>query len=530
MRIFKGLENIHAVIDRHESEWRREQGEEPSDKHPRVSLEESVRRRLTEPPVTEGSGKFSADRFLGGKTDPVKPEPETVPEPEATPEPEAVSEPEATLEPEATPELEATPEPEATSELEATPETEAMPEPEATPEPEAAPEPEATPEPETVTEESPARHSWLYNEVMKAVNQASGGSKDAKIIAVFIPVAQEGAEAREIPGDDTEAPGEGGNVQAVEIIRNKDGKHSQLYDEVMRAVNDAAGDSRKIVAVFVPLLQDGKEFEDLPADETVTLQPVSEEAVKIETVPEAEKEPEADFDLIPNIEAGNDPVVVEAFREIEENLDGENDTEAESKLVPPEEPDVPDIEPVTDDTGTEILADEPLDEPLPDVPDIEPAADDTETEILADEPLDEPLPDIEPATDDTETEIVADELTDEIAQLEQLPDLPDIPDIESEPESEIITEEAGPETEYDDADDVLQDGEPMVYQDIDAVGDDESEQEEITLPAELDDDEIVGGDEFDETLTEIHTATDEDDTIILDGDEEIELLPDPVKQ
>ena len=70
----------------------------------------------------------------------------------------------------------------------------------------------------------------------------------------------------------------------------------------------------------------------------------------------------------------------------------------------------------------------------------------------------------------------------------------------------------------------------MVYQDIDAVGDDESEQEEITLPAELDDDEIVGGDEFDETLTEIHTATDEDDTIILDGDEEIELLPDPVKQ
>ena len=145
MRIFKGLENIHAVIDRHESEWRREQGEEPSDKHPRVSLEESVRRRLTEPPVTEGSGKFSADRFLGGKTDPVKPEPETVPEPEATPEPEAVSEPEATLEPEATPELEATPEPEATSELEATPETEAMPEPEATPEPEAAPEPEATP-------------------------------------------------------------------------------------------------------------------------------------------------------------------------------------------------------------------------------------------------------------------------------------------------------------------------------------------------------------------------------------------------
>ena len=78
MRIFRGLENIHAVIDRHESEWRREQGEEPSERQPRVSLEETVRRRLTEQPVA-GSGKFSADRFLSGKTEPVKRKTETVP-------------------------------------------------------------------------------------------------------------------------------------------------------------------------------------------------------------------------------------------------------------------------------------------------------------------------------------------------------------------------------------------------------------------------------------------------------------------
>ena len=456
MRIFRGLENIHAVIDRHETEWLRDQGEEPTERHPRISLEETVRRRLTEQPG-EGSGKFSADRFLGGKTEAVKRE-------AVKPEPEIM--------------------------------------------------PEITPE----DSESDSRHSWLYNEVMKAVNKASGSRKDAKVIAVFVPVIQNTGTAKDIPADEAETfPEDSENAQAVEIIRNKDGKHSRLYDEVMKAVNDSAGDSRKIVAVFVPLVQNGKEFEDLPADETVTLPPVSEDAVKIETPPEnepeisapevipafieaetadtpeiePETEPElsADFDLIPEM-SEPDPVVIEALQEMEEKLETDNESEAvtsESESVP---------ETSEAETLTEIPADESVPETLPD---------EQEPEIIP-----EPVPDIMP--DEQEPEIITDE-------------------------SETVTETAEPEAENDseDDDDILQDGEPMVYENLDAVGQEDSAQEEITLPAELDDDEVVvDGGEFDESLTEIHTA-DEDDSVIIetDGDisldDEIELLPDTEK-
>ena len=454
MRIFRGLENIQAAIDRHESEWRKEQGEELTERHPRISLEEAVRRRIAEQPVTEGSGKFSADRFLGGNTKPVKHEPEA----ERIPEPEAVS-----IEPE--------------------------------------------------KPESSVRHSWLYNEVMKAVNHASAGKKDAKIIAVFIPVAQEGAEAREIPNDDAEFSGDGGNVQAVEIIRHKDGKHSRLYDEVMRAVNDSAEDGRKIVAVFVPLLQDGKEFEDLPADETVTLSAVSGDAVKIETAPE--NEPESVPEDLPAVTAPEDaeiPVLIPAAIETETETEITEDiTEPEPEILP-----APETEP-----APEVSAEFDL---IPEMKEPDPVV------IEALQEIEEKL--------DGETENPADESEPAIPEPETLPGIiteaePEtVPEIMTEPEPEIITEEAEPETEYDDVNDVLQDGEPMTFENIETIGSDEPEQEEITLPAELEDDEILDGGEFDESLTEIHTADDEDDTIILEGDDngEIELLPDPVKE
>ncbi|MBQ3454908.1 MAG: hypothetical protein IJG36_00595 [Synergistaceae bacterium] len=84
MRIFKGLENIHSVIDRHETEWRIEQGEDPERLNPE-SIEERVRRRLTAQPDS-GSGRFDENRFLKGNTKPVKQnetsEPVTPPESE----------------------------------------------------------------------------------------------------------------------------------------------------------------------------------------------------------------------------------------------------------------------------------------------------------------------------------------------------------------------------------------------------------------------------------------------------------------
>ena len=84
--------------------------------------------------------------------------------------------------------------------------------------------------------------------------------------------------------------------EAVEIIPQKDGRHSWLYNEVMKAIRDAAGDgtNTKVIAVFVPVVQNGREFEDLPVSAKVELSPVNEENVRIDVVeiPAVESEPE----------------------------------------------------------------------------------------------------------------------------------------------------------------------------------------------------------------------------------------------
>ena len=187
MRTFKGLENIHSVIDMHVAEWRKEQGE-PEEEISELSLEENVRRRLTTGmnPNT-GTGRFSADRFLGAK--PKKQKKFEAPEPKL----EEVEEIEADEEPE---------------------------------------------------------------------------------------------------------------VEIKSVIKHPDDKpHSWLYNEVVKAINDSAkglGKNTKIVAIFIPVVQNGKEFEDLPVNEIVTLPPVNEEAVKIEepeevTVDSIEAEPEPEI-------------------------------------------------------------------------------------------------------------------------------------------------------------------------------------------------------------------------------------------
>ena len=570
MRIFRGLENIHAVIDRHEAEWRKDNGEEPE--RPRLpSLEESVRRRLTAQPG-EGSGRFAADRFLGGKTQPVKlkkpPMPEPAPSAGETETASLLEQPEDdTVKFSAERFLGVQPEPAST-------------------EPESAPE-------------DSARHSWLYNEVMKAVNKASGDRKDTKIVAVFVPVIQDTGEAREIPADEGEFS-DAENVQAVEIIRNKDGRHSRLYDEVMKAVNDSAGDSRKVVAVFVPLLQDGKEFEDLPADETVTLPPVSEDAVRIETAsgdeahfaPETESEadaaaetvapedyvipeipepeagvtaeiltPEAgiiteeipapeseteapsagDFDLIP--EAETDAELVEAFREMEEKLDDALQEEHKQESVPePEAEVIPETEPEPE--AEVVLETEP--EPEAEVvPETEP---EPEAEVVLEtepEPEPETVPETEPEPEPEPEIILETEPEPEpevVLETEPEPEAEVIPETEPEPEpeAEVIPEtETEPEqepevipeydNEDDDDDDILSDGEPMEFEDIETVGQDDSDDEEddlLALPDDLDDDSVINDGEFDESLTEIHRPDEREEPLILEEDE-IEIIPDP---
>ena len=476
MRIFRGLENIHAVIERHEAEWRREQGEEP-ERPDAISLEEAVRRRLAAQPDA-GSGRFAADRFLGGNTEPLKPEPE----------------------PETVPEIQ-----------------------QEAPEPE--PEPEATSEPEAVEviPQKDGRHSWLYNEVMKAVNDAAGDRKNTKIIAVFVPVVQNGDEFTELQADETlelspvdsEAVKPEPATEAVEIIPHKDGRHSRLYDEVMKAINDAAEDGKasRIVAVFVPVIQGGAEFEDLPADETVTISAVSEDIAQVEVLPEAPEpepvpEPEPETETLPEAVPEPEPepefiIEPEAQEEVPEiPTEDEDITTPEEPETEPELEALPEIEPDAPDEPEP----EPEEATAPDDFDLmpeavnEPDAELAEAFRVMDEKLDENL------QEEQEQEEPSD-------APEDLPDAPELEDVDFE-------------------DEAIPEGEPLKFEEIqeDTPEDEAVEPEEetpqelppmpeIDMPGELDDDEVFDGAEFDETLTEVITPS----------GEEIEILPDPVK-
>ena len=205
MRISKGLENIHSVIDRHEAEWRKEQGE-ISEVDEALSLEESVRRRLTAPSNPEG--RFSPDRFLGAS--------------------------------------------------------------------------------------------------QKSKNDNSDGDEK--------------------------------KVEIVSVIKSQDNnkQHSWLYNEVVKAINDAADDKNiKVVAVFVPVIQNSKEFEDLPVDRIVNLPPVSEDEISIsaeeleqaqEPEQEQTQETNEDFNLLPETQIESDEELAEEAEEetVEDEVDRED--------------------------------------------------------------------------------------------------------------------------------------------------------------------------------------------------------------
>ncbi|MBR2207984.1 MAG: hypothetical protein IJ859_04150 [Synergistaceae bacterium] len=141
MRIFKGLENIHAVIDRHDNEWRREQGEPEI---PEYTPNEAARRRW-EKTLRDGDGGLESGRFKKGLSKKTNKDPKEGNE-SNSPEVEIVE----------------------------------------------------------VIKQEGVQHSWLYNEVEKAVKAAvAGDKKHTKVIAIFVPVIQNAKEFEELPADDS---------------------------------------------------------------------------------------------------------------------------------------------------------------------------------------------------------------------------------------------------------------------------------------------------------------------------------------
>ncbi len=316
------------------------------------------------------------------------------------------------------------------------------------------------------------------------------------------PVALEESEAPEITNEADNEP------EAAEIIPNKEGRHSWLYNEVMKAINDAAkGSPAKIIAVFIPVVQNGKEFEDLPADETVTTSPIDISLAKIEAhgneshaedeSPEIES-PSEDFNLIPEIQPEQKAEIAETFREMEEKLDELQEDKEESEAL-------------TQDNATDIS---PSEETVTVIEESEPEISEEESAVVTEDSAQEVF------TDESDSAFVTEDSADDIDTLTE----------ESEPEITKPEDEA--EYEVEDDDDILQDGEPMEYEEIstDESTANESGHEELMLTDELDDDEI-----FDESLTEVHKADDdkaiivEEDGIFIapDDEDEIEIIPDP---
>ncbi len=312
MRIFKGLENIHSVIDKHQAEWLREQGEEP-ERPERISVEERIRRSFAE---GNGSGKFSADRFMGGHAhDDVKPETETefVPEEPKAESTESASE----------------------SETQNEPSVEIV----------------------NVIPQKEERHSWLYNEVVKAIHDAAGDTKNTKIIAVFVPVVQNVKEFESLPVDETVTI----NQPASEDV-------SGIISEPVE------------VPTPEPEPQPETEIEPEPEAESVTEEP----APASEGEPEPELPPISEgFDLVPEGSTQPDEELAEAFHTIEEKLD-EASQESEAELEPEPQTEQPDEQPEPEaEPEPEIEEAIVIEEPEPAEPEIEPESESESEDMFA---------------------------------------------------------------------------------------------------------------------------------------------------
>ena len=271
MRIFKGLENIHSVIDRHQAEWLRDQGEE-SERPQRLSVEERIRRSFAE---TSGTGKFSADRFMSGHA--------------------AENQHVKAKEPE--PELQKESQSESNSSVEVV----------------------------NVIPQKDENHSWLYNEVLKAINDAIGDRKNTKVIAIFVPVVQNGKEFESLPADETitintahEDPKESPEPEL---------EHEEEHEEIEIAPS--------------PFM---KEHEELPV-------------IYEESESESEQEMPAmgeEFNLIPEGQSEPDAELAEAFQTMEEKLDEKLDENLQ-------EQEQPEHEEIFDEPADLPVIDEPAD-------------------------------------------------------------------------------------------------------------------------------------------------------------------------
>ncbi len=234
----------------------------------------------------------------------------------------------------------------------------------------------------------------------------------------------------------------------------------------MKAINDAAAKNKnsRIIAVFVPVLQNSKEFEDLPVDETITissdsipeshedlqenniisgipdenltpepLEVVQEEEQESEPTPEPESEPAPEIESITE-EFSQDEPVNELDNLVFEEIEEYDENESEPELVTPEEnenlQEIP--EELEAESALETLETIQEESAAPLIPEVE---EDTPEEVIILE---------EPSHDDNEIESESEELApisilDETDDSDELPDIKPLDNLDGLEES--ITEE-----------------------------------------------------------------------------------------
>lgn len=387
MKTFKGLENIHSVIDKHIAEWRKEQGEPPAEPES-ISIEERVKRHLIEPePVKPESKPRDPNRFINAEvnTETEHSEPEKLEEHENN-EPEIIS---------------------------------------------------------VIKQKEDEHHSWLYNEVLKAIKDAAGD-----------------------------------------------------------------GHNTKVIAVIVPVVQNAKEFEDLPVNETVTLSPVEEETGEL-----ASEEP-TDMNI------------------------PESEPETPEEITEPE-PEQPEPEPVPEEATSEPEP-EPEVEPEPEISEPEP-----EPEAEPVEPEPEPEENSEVVIEENEepADTITEEITEKLPEPEEAETVEDlIPEGQDEPDEEEAEAFRQMEESLDES--LREKAEELAQVETEEGDDEEADIEAVVMPENSDDDE-----EADDLAVEIEEldpaeggeeGEDDEEEEISAGEpmsfteipfeaveEEIELQPDP---
>ncbi|MBQ7217708.1 MAG: hypothetical protein IJS39_17215 [Synergistaceae bacterium] len=164
-----------------------------------------------------------------------------------------------------------------------------------------ASEPAPAPEIVEVLPQKDSRHSWLYNEVAKAVQNASEGNPNTKVVAVFVPVVQSGHELEELPVHETvELPPVHEEDFSVE-------DEIDIQDDPVAAEQEPAEPETPELSDELPLDSQEPEIPALPDfPEELSAEPEQAEHLG-ELIPESMEHP--------------DPELAEAFTTMEEKLD-----------------------------------------------------------------------------------------------------------------------------------------------------------------------------------------------------------------